>query len=180
VAILILFVIEVVTVVLRVTNVLSLHIAIGLLLVPPVLLKLGSTTWRLANYYRGMSAYRQRGAPPMLLRVLGPILGILTTLLLASGIALIVGPGWMHTGALAIHKVTYYLALVAVAIHARAHFTEAVHLTARDIARRARILVPGVRYRWTAVVSGLLLGALIALALTGQATPYLHHYYPGR
>jgi hypothetical protein len=178
--ILILFVLEVVTVLLRVTNVLSLHIAIGLLLVPPVLLKLGSTTWRMANYYQGILAYRRRGPPPTLHRVLGPILGLLVVLLLLSGVALIVGPGWMHAGALQIHKITFYLGLAAIAVHVGAHFTQAMRLTMRDLIRRQRKLAPGVRYRWMAVLSSLLLGALLACALTGHSTPYLHYYYSGR
>jgi hypothetical protein len=180
VVILILFVPEVATVVLKVTSVLSLHIALGLLLVPPVLLKLGSTTWRMANYYRGITAYRRRGPPPTLHRMLGPILGILMVLLLASGIVLIVGPGWMHTTVLGIHKVTFYLVLLAITAHTGSYFTAAVGLVARDIVHRRRAFAPGVGYRWTAVLGSVLLGALLAFAVSGHATPYLHQYYPGR
>ena len=57
-----------------------------------MLLKIGSTGWRFVRYYRGSPAYRRKGPPPVLLRLLGPAVVILTVVLLASGVALVVGP----------------------------------------------------------------------------------------
>ena len=37
------------------------HIFIGMLLIPPVLLKLGSTGWRFTRYYAGDTRYRRKG-----------------------------------------------------------------------------------------------------------------------
>ncbi len=37
------------------------HMFIGLVLIPPVLLKLGSTGYRFARYYTGAPAYRAKG-----------------------------------------------------------------------------------------------------------------------
>jgi len=53
---------------LRVRQLLSPHVFIGTVLIPPVLLKVASTTWRFARYYRGAPAYRRKGPPPLLLR----------------------------------------------------------------------------------------------------------------
>jgi hypothetical protein len=39
--------------VLRVRSLLTLHVFIGMMLIPPVLLKTGSTGWRFVRYYRG-------------------------------------------------------------------------------------------------------------------------------
>ena len=72
-----------------------------------MLLKLASVTWRMLNYYRGASAYRLRGTPPVWLRLLGPGLVGATLLLLASGIVLAVGPSQLHFTALTIHKVSF-------------------------------------------------------------------------
>jgi hypothetical protein len=36
---------------------------LGLILVPPVLLKIASTAWRMTAYYRGNAAYREKGPP---------------------------------------------------------------------------------------------------------------------
>jgi hypothetical protein len=176
IVVLILLLGELVTVVLGAASVLSLHVAIGLILVPPVVVKLASTTWRMVNYYLGAVAYKHRGPPPTPARVLGPALSLAIVLLLASGIALILGPSSLHRAALGVHKVTFYLALLLIVGHLAMHLTRAVRLAARDWVNR-RGAAPLVRARWTAIVGSVLLGALLALALAGHAEPYLHHYY---
>ena len=47
--------------VLRVRSLLTVHVFVGMLLVPPVLVKMGSTAWRFVRYYRGSPAYRRKG-----------------------------------------------------------------------------------------------------------------------
>src|ERR1700732_2383681 len=61
------------------------HDFIGLLLIPPVLLKLASTGIRFVRYYSGDPQYRAAGPPPIVLRVAGPIVVVFTVLLLATG-----------------------------------------------------------------------------------------------
>ncbi len=173
---LILLAIEVATVVLGVRSHLALHITIGLLLVPPVLLKLASVTWRMLNYYRGASGYRLRGTPPAWLRILGPGLVAVTLLLLVSGIVLAVGPSQLHATALTVHKVSFYVALLAVAAHLYGHLAEAVRVAVRGLARRRPHLPPSVRLAGGAVIISLLLGAVLAVILAGRAAPYIHHY----
>jgi hypothetical protein len=70
-------------------SLISWHIVIGTLLVPPALLKTASTGWRIARYYRRNPDYNQAGPPPMLLRILGPGVVDSTLALLASGLVLI-------------------------------------------------------------------------------------------
>jgi hypothetical protein len=53
IALLVMVVVEIVTVALQPRRVLTLHIVVGLILVPVVALKLVSASWRLVNYYRG-------------------------------------------------------------------------------------------------------------------------------
>jgi hypothetical protein len=69
---------------------LSWHVAIGALLVPPALMKTASTGWRIVRYYVGHAPYQQAGPPPTLLRLLGPLVVISTLGLLGSGVLLIV------------------------------------------------------------------------------------------
>ncbi|HEY2638811.1 MAG TPA: hypothetical protein VGI66_02860 [Streptosporangiaceae bacterium] len=126
---LVLFVAEIVTVVLGPRNVLALHIAIGLTLVPLVVLKLASTTWRMVRYYRHDGEYRIKGPPSPMLRVLGPVLTILTAALLASGVVLVLSPHSLYGAALFVHKKTFYLWLAAFALHTVAHFSDAMRLT---------------------------------------------------
>ena len=53
---------------------LPVHIFLGLLLLPPVALKLASTGWRFVRYYTRNKPYRHEGPPRLLLRMLGPLL----------------------------------------------------------------------------------------------------------
>jgi hypothetical protein len=75
-----------------------------MVLIPPVPLKIGSTGYRFVRCYRGAPAYRRKGPPPLLLRLLGPVIVILTLVLLASGVALLfAGRAWSHE-LLFVHK----------------------------------------------------------------------------
>src|SRR6478672_4256990 len=62
---------------------LSVHMFIGLVLVPPVLLKLGSTGYRFVRYYTGSRPYREKGPPALPLRLMAPILVVTTVGVLA-------------------------------------------------------------------------------------------------
>jgi hypothetical protein len=171
---LVLFVAEIVTVVLGPRNVLALHIVIGLALVPLVVLKLASTTWRMVRYYWHDPDYRIKGPPKPMLRVLGPVLGILTVAVLASGIVLVLGPHSLYGAALFVHKKVFYLWLAAFALHTVAHLADAMGLSCRDLTRRLRLSVPGAWYRLAAVGGSFALGVVIGLALSGHAPAYLH------
>src|SRR6266850_5141496 len=58
-----LIVAELATVLMNPRTVLSLHDTLGLVLLPAVALKLGSTTWRAVSYYIRRKGYRQLGPP---------------------------------------------------------------------------------------------------------------------
>ena len=85
---LVLFVAELVTL-LDVRSLIGWHLALGVFLVPPVLLKTATTGWRIVRYYTGLEPYRQAGPPPALLRVLGPLVVVASLGLLATGVALV-------------------------------------------------------------------------------------------
>jgi hypothetical protein len=51
---------------------LSVHVFVGMLLIPPVGLKLASTGYRFARYYTNSPTYRREGPPQLLLRVIAP------------------------------------------------------------------------------------------------------------
>ena len=72
-------------------SLLPIHIFLGLLLLPPVALKLASTGWRFLRYYAGDKLYRHEGPPRLLLRLLAPLLIVSTLVLFGSGIALAAG-----------------------------------------------------------------------------------------
>jgi hypothetical protein len=99
-----------------------------------VLLKVASTGWRFARYYRGAPAYRRKGPPPLLLRLLGPVVVILTVVLLASGVGLLlVGPSWLPL-LLKVHKASFVLWFGAMTIHVLSHLGEVFRLAPQGLA----------------------------------------------
>src|SRR3954467_2234790 len=84
----VLFIAELVTL-LDVRGLISWHVALGVLLVPPALLKTASTGWRFLRYYTRGRPYVQAGPPILPLRVLGPFVIVTTLGLLGSGLTLI-------------------------------------------------------------------------------------------
>ncbi len=151
--------------VLRVHSLLTPHVFIGMLLIPPVLLKIGSTGCRFVRYYRGSPAYRRKGPPPLLLRLLGPVVVVLTVIVFASGIALLVGPRSDRHILLFWHKASFILWFGAMTIHVLGHVVETARLAPRDWVRRTRHDVDHAGARqWVlaaSLVIRLLLGALM-------------------
>jgi hypothetical protein len=131
---------------------LSWHIFIGILLIPPVLLKLGSTGYRFVRYYTGQAAYRVRGAPPLFLRMLAPVLVLSTVGLFGSGVGLLV---FGRVGLLkAAHVVSFAIFGVAVSIPALAvgDWRRAGGGVPRRLARTALVGV--------ALIAGLMLATM--------------------
>ena len=73
---------------LQVRQLISVHVFVGVLLIPLVLLKTASTGYRFVHYYKGDPAYRRKGPPHPILRITGPILVLTSLGLLGSGLAL--------------------------------------------------------------------------------------------
>ena len=70
IVLLVLTVVELGTILFGVHRFMSLHVFVGFVLIPPVLLKLGSTGWRFARYYTGTRAHQQlRGCRFVLTRI---------------------------------------------------------------------------------------------------------------
>ncbi len=55
-----------------------LHLFVGMLLIGPVVLKMASTGYRFIRYYTGNAAYRGKGPPELILRLIGPIVVLST------------------------------------------------------------------------------------------------------
>ena len=139
---LVLLAVEGVTV-LQVRQLLTPHVFIGMVLIPPVLVKVASTTWRFARYYRGAPAYKRKGPPPLVLRLLGPVVVVLTVVLLASGVGLmLVSQSWLPL-LLKVHKASFVLWFGAMTIHVLGHLGEVFRLAPRDWLRRTRREVTG-------------------------------------
>ena len=107
--------------ILSIGQLLTLHFFLGMLLLGPLALKAGSVTYRFFRYYTGSAPYRRKGPPAPLLRLLGPVVLLLTAGVFGSGIMLaLVGPSGSQLWLL-LHKGTFVLWFGAMAIHVLAY-----------------------------------------------------------
>ena len=159
--------------ILRVRQLISPHVFLGMLLIPPVLVKMASTGYRFARYYLGAPAYRRKGPPPILLRLLGPVVAILTVVVLASGVALLLASLAWSSQLLFVHKASFVLWFCAMTVHVLGHLAEVARLAPRDWLRRARRDVRGAGGRQWLIAASLVAGALLGLAMLSRVGPWL-------
>jgi hypothetical protein len=159
--------------ILRIRSLITVHVVIGMLVLPPLLLKIGSTSWRFARYYLGSPEYRRKGPPPALLRLLGPFLVVLTLAVVGSGIALLLAPTSMRNELLLLHKVTFVLWFAAMVVHVLGHFLDMVRLAPSDFYWRTRRQVRGASMRQWALVVALCVGLLLAVLVAPKVGPWL-------
>src|SRR5882724_12806352 len=117
---LVLLAVEGVTI-LDIVPLLSVHVFVGLLLIPPVALKLAATGYRLARYYMRTVEYVRKGPPLLLMRmVVAPGLVAATLVVFATGVTLLaVGPrGGIVLG---LHKASFIVWVGAFGIHVLAY-----------------------------------------------------------
>lgn len=159
--------------ILRVRSLLTPHVVIGMVLVPVVLVKIASTLWRFARYYLGDPAYRRKGPPPTLFRLLGPFVVVLTLAVLGTGIALLFFPGAGRSQWLFLHKATFVLWLGAMTLHVLGHLLETASLAPRDFYHRTRSQVRGAGARQWLLLGSLAVGLVLALAIAPKIGPWL-------
>jgi hypothetical protein len=150
---------------------LSAHMFIGLVLIGPVLLKLGSTGYRLASYYAGSRAYRSKGPPLLPLRLMAPVLVASTIAVLASGVLLLAAEH-KSGSLLTIHKLSFIVFGVVLAVHFVAYLPRVVGSVRADWSAARRQAVPGAGVRAMLVAAAVGGGAALALALL----PAIHAY----
>jgi hypothetical protein len=150
---------------------LSAHMFIGLVLIGPVLLKLGSTGYRMASYYAGSRAYRSKGPPLLPLRLMAPVLVASTLAVLASGVLLLAAEH-KSGSLLTIHKLSFIVFGVVLAVHFVAYLPRVVGSVRADWSAARRQAVPGAGVRAMLVAAAVGGGAALALALL----PAIHAY----
>ena len=146
------------------------HTVVGVLLAGPLLVKMGSTGWRFLRYYTRAPAYVRRGPPPLVLRVLSPVLLVTTLVMIGSGIGLVV------TGPLQPFLLTHvFSALVwlpLIAVHSLAHLQQVPRSIASDWStRQGSRFHAGRGLRLGINLGALLFGVIGAWLLFPAATP---------
>jgi hypothetical protein len=159
--------------ILKVRELITLHIFIGLVLIPPVALKFASTFYRFIRYYTNNPAYVRHGPPASLLRWTAPLLIIFTGALLATGVALLAVTPSRPGLILFAHKASFAIWFVLMAVHVLGHIKDAVVLSGWDWWPRADRARPrGKGQRRGLVVVSLVVGFALAVALLPIASPW--------
>ncbi len=162
---------------LRIFSYLQLHVFIGMVLIPLVILKVISVTYRFFKYYTGHKGFRKKGPPVMLLRVLGPFIVILTALLLASGVALLFVPFSMRNGMLFVHKASFVLWFMAMTVHVLGHLAETFKFAPKDYYAKSRKQLQGAGLRQWTVAACLAVGILLGALMLPRAGAYLPAFF---
>lgn len=168
----------------RIGQLLWIHLFLGMLLVAPVLLKLSSTGYRFVRYYAGNARYREEGPPMAWLRVLGPMVVLSTLVVFISGIVLLfAGPSSRET-VFPIHKDSFFVWLAFMALHVLGHLPGMPSVLRADYGGSAGLSsdVTGRAGRTLALTGALVAGAVLAVVLIPDFGPWLargatHHHH---
>ena len=183
-----------------------LHLFLGLLLIGPVTLKLASTGYRFVRYYTADPRYRAKGPPAPALRIMAPVIVLLTVTVFASGVVLLfIGPGSSaRSMVVLLHKVSFIAWLALTAFHVLGHLPEIVRVLRVSSAARRELIgtraptperpavpepartvrLPGRGGRWLSLSGAAVVGLVLALVLipdfatwTGAAGQVLLHHH---
>jgi hypothetical protein len=152
------------------------HLFVGMLLIGPVALKLGSTGYRFVRYYTGTPSYRRAGPPAALLRAIAPIVVLSTVVVLASGVALLfVGPSSRGT-LLPIHKISFIVWAAFTGIHVLGHLPAVPKALRADYGASAQWSgdVTGRAGRVLSLAGALVAGVVIAILVIPEFGSWVH------
>jgi hypothetical protein len=190
----------------RIGQLLWLHLFLGLLLIGPVALKLASTGYRFVRYYTANPRYHAKGPPAPALRIMAPLLVLLTVTVFASGVALLfIGPGSSaRSMVFLIHKASFIAWLALTAFHILGHLPEIARVLRISAASRRELItarapdprrptvpdpapterLPGRGGRWLSLSGAVVIGLVLAIVLipdfatwTGPAGQVLIHHH---
>jgi hypothetical protein len=157
------------------SQLLWVHLFVGMLLLGPLALKLASTGYRFVRYYTANRSYREKGPPAAPLRLIAPLVVASTLTVFASGVALLlVGPSSRGT-LLPIHKVSFFVWVAFMAIHVLAHLPAVARALRADYAGPALgdRQAPGRNGRALSLIGALVGGVVIAILLIPQFAPWI-------
>ena len=177
VLLLIAFLVEGVTLI-SLNRLVSVHIFVGALLVPLALVKTATTTWRMVRYYAGNADYQQAGPPPLLLRLLGPLVVLTSLAVLGTGLALLplgessrqpfLTVGGFAIGAFTLHQGAFAVWLVITSLHTLGRLVPALMLAGNRV---SGVRVPGGAGRLSLLaltVGAAVVTGIVVLSLSGS------------
>jgi hypothetical protein len=169
----------------RIGQLIWLHLFLGLLLLGPVALKLASTGYRFVRYYTHDREYVDRGPPIWPLRSIAPVVVATTVIVFASGIVLLfLGPRdrgpWQS-----VHKVSFIVWIVFAGLHVLGHVPRIgalLRAPTSDERQHSFAGGNGAAGRWIALSGAVVAGAVVAIVLLPHfgvwtAPGALHHHH---
>lgn len=156
----------------------SVHIFVGVLLAGPLMVKLGSTGYKFVRFYTGSPVFVQKGPPHILLRLLAPVLLLVTLAVFITGFALaVVGPA--HEGLFFLaHAASVALWLPLVAAHIYAHIRKVPGLISEDWSNHPANRVSGRAGRVYLNMGALIVGLVAAVLMMPVSAPWSHWRIP--
>jgi hypothetical protein len=165
--------------ILRIRQLITVHIYLGLLLLGPVALKSAATGYRFLRYYGHAEPYVRRGPPHPVLRVLAPFVMLTTLSLLGTGVALALLDKSGRGGTLLLtHQVSFFLWAALMVIHVLGHFQQAVRESVADLRAAHRVRGRGLRLGILAAALVVSVAAASALLPSASAWTKGHHDRP--
>ena len=148
--------------ILRIHDLLTAHVFVGMVITAFVVTKLASVGYRFVRYYLGDPAYVRKGAPHVVLRIAGPILVLTTIAVIVTGIAGLAAGRSAHW-LIDLHKASFILWFVVTTVHVIGHVLDTPRLAVADYKPESRTsAVDGVRLRWLVIVVTLATGLMLA------------------
>jgi hypothetical protein len=160
--------------ILRIRQLISVHLFVGLLLMGPVALKMASTGYRFMRYYTRNPAYAHKGPPEPLLRAIAPIVVLSTVGVFASGLLLLFDGASSKDQWLVWHKVTFIVWIAFTALHVLGHLPRLLRSTRAVREGGGDGNSPGELGRWLALVGVLVAGVVLAIALIPDFHSWQH------
>jgi hypothetical protein len=160
----------------RIHALLWVHLFVGMLLIPPVLLKLSSTGYRFVRYYTANPRYRANGPPELLLRLIAPMVVLSTVVVLASGVVLLfAGPSARATW-FPIHKDSFFVWVAFTAVHVLGHLSSIPKVLRADYGPSAQLSgdVTGRAGRVLALSGALVAGLVLAVLVIPDFGPWVN------
>src|SRR5579875_3494996 len=189
VALLLLFLAEGVTLI-SMHQLIHVHLLVRGVLVPLTAARTATTGWRMLRYYLGSSDYVAAGPPPLLLRVLGPLVVVTALAVLGTGLALVAlgtdasfqpmfGAAGFQVAPLTLHQAAFIAWLAITALHVLARTVPAVKLMAGRLDRGP---IPGMVMRAATllVAAGISVGCGVAVLHYSGSWTHQWAQYGGR
>jgi hypothetical protein len=169
----------------RIGQLLSVHLFVGMLLIPPVLLKLSSTGYRFIRYYTHNPRYVREGPPLLPLRLIAPMVVLSSAVVLVTGVVLLfAGPSARATW-FPIHKDSFFVWVAFMVVHVLGHLPDMPRVLRTDYGPSAQYSsdVTGRAGRMLALAGALVAGVVLAVLVIPDFGPWLnasgifHHHH---